>query len=104
MEIRLLEKIRKKIRKKQRVINPLFNSLINNALKSLNKKLEETFCKESNDLKNRALWWNHIEKNKEEVGLELEKMKNFLENELNQLKCKAPIKNLNLDDLNEEVV
>ena len=77
-------------------------------MKSLNKKLEETFCKESNDLKNRALVYgefqNHIEKNKEEVGLELEKMKNFLENELNQLKCKAPIKNLNLDDQNEEVV
>jgi hypothetical protein len=104
LEIRLLEKIRKKI---QRVMNLLFISIINHALKPLNKKLEETFCKEFNDLKTRALAYgkfqNRIEKNKEEVSLELEKRKHFLENELNQLKCKSPIKNLHLDDLNEKL-
>ena len=98
---RLLQNIQNKVR--TQIVSPTFNLLVDHVLKPLNEKLEEAFFQDFNDFKTRALAYGEYdfryEENRQEKGVEMDEVKDYLISELSELRFKSPVLEVDLKDV-----
>ena len=85
------------------IVKPAFSSLINFSLSSLYKKLDDCLGQDLENLKKRSLAYgeyeNRVKNNPEETGIEIDMIKDFLINELNNLPLDSPVFETKLEDV-----